>query len=73
MNGSNHLEESDRRPLHACPVDLRKLHWALGFDLVERDRRLSAFWRESGVLDEAAWTERRLEFVSGAADLGAVG
>lgn len=25
MNGSNHLEESDRRPPHLCPVCLRKL------------------------------------------------
>jgi len=33
MNGSNHLAESDRRPLHLCPVDLRKLQWTLGFDI----------------------------------------
>ena len=25
MNGSNHLAESDRRPLHLCPVCLREL------------------------------------------------
>src|SRR5258708_2616267 len=25
MNGSNHLAESDVRPLHLCPVDLLKL------------------------------------------------
>lgn len=65
MNGSNHLAESDRRPLHLCPVDLRKLHWALGFDLVERYRRLLAFWQETGVADEAAWVERRLAKLSG--------
>src|SRR5437588_7335483 len=28
MNGSNHLAESDRRPLHLCPVCLRKLQWS---------------------------------------------
>jgi archaemetzincin len=28
MNGSNHLEETDRRPQHPCPVCLRKLHHA---------------------------------------------
>ncbi len=64
MNGSNHLAESDRRPLHLCPVDLRKLHWALGFDVVERYRRLLGFWRSAGVVDEAAWVERRLEYVA---------
>jgi archaemetzincin len=63
MNGSNHLAESDRRPLHLCPVDLRKLHWSLGFDLVARDRQVSDFWREIGVGDEAAWIERRLATV----------
>jgi len=60
MNGSNHLAESDRRPLHLCPIDLRKLQWALGFDVAERCRRLLAFWREVGVGDEADWIERRL-------------
>lgn len=64
MSGSNHLAESDRRPLHLCPVDLRKLHWALGFDPVERYRGLLAFWRAAGVADEAAWVERRLEYVA---------
>jgi archaemetzincin len=36
MNGSNHLAESDRRPLHLCPVCLRKLQWSIGFDVVAR-------------------------------------
>jgi len=63
MNGSNHLAESDRRPLHLCPVDLRKLQWTLGFDVTDRYRRLLAFWREAGVGDEAAWIQRRLNFV----------
>jgi archaemetzincin len=67
MNGTNHLAESDRRPLHLCPVDLRKLHWALGFDIVERYRRLLAFWTDAGVAEEAQWIERRLEFIMGRA------
>jgi archaemetzincin len=65
MNGSNHLAESDRRPLHLCPVDLRKVHWTLGFDIAERYRRLLAFWRGAGVDDEAEWIRRRLEFIEG--------
>jgi archaemetzincin len=63
MNGSNHLAESDRRPLHLCPVDLRKLHWSLDFDIMDRYRRLLAFWREAGVDTETRWIERRLEFI----------
>jgi archaemetzincin len=64
MNGSNHLAESDRRPLHLCPVDLRKLHWSLAFDIVDRYRRLLTFWTEAGVTSEAQWIERRLEFIT---------
>lgn len=65
MNGSNHLAESDRRPLHLCPVDLRKLHRLLTFDIVERYRGLLAFWRAAGVGEEADWLERRLAFIEG--------
>ncbi len=63
MNGSNDISESDRRPLHVCPVDLRKLHWALGVDIEDRYRGLMQFWREAGVEDEADWIARRLEFI----------
>ncbi|HLM71266.1 MAG TPA: archaemetzincin, partial [Polyangiaceae bacterium] len=40
MNGSNHLEETDWQPLHLCPVDLRKLHWSIGFDVLDRYKKL---------------------------------
>jgi len=63
MNGSNSLAESDRRPLHLCPVDLRKLQWSIGFEIVERYRRLLAFWNDAGVATEAQWIERRLKFI----------
>jgi archaemetzincin len=63
MNGSNSLAESDRRPLHLCPVDLRKLQWCVGLDILERYRCLLAFWRELGVATEAEWVERRLELI----------
>jgi archaemetzincin len=64
MNGSNHLAESDARPLHLCPVDLHKLQWSVGFDAVERYRRLLDFHRRAGFEDEAQWLERRLRFVA---------
>lgn len=63
MNGSNHLAESDARPLHLCPVDLRKLQWNIGFDVVERYRRLLRFYTEANFDDEAQWLERRLQFI----------
>jgi archaemetzincin len=60
MNGSNHLEESDRRPLHLCPVCLRKLQFSVGFDVAKRYEDLATFDKESGFADEARWLTRRL-------------
>lgn len=51
MNGSNHIQEADERPLHLCPVDLRKLQWNVGFDVLPRYRRLLAFARKEGFGD----------------------
>ena len=42
MNGSNHLAESDARPMNLCPIDLKKLQWSVGFDVEERQRRIIA-------------------------------
>jgi archaemetzincin len=61
MNGSSSLAESDRRPLHLCPIDLRKLQWLVGFDFAERYRRLLQFWREADDGHEAAWVADRLQ------------
>lgn len=60
MNGSNNLEETDRSPLHPCPLCLRKLHEIVGFDLAERERRLGEFYRAVGLADEANACDRRL-------------
>jgi archaemetzincin len=60
MNGSNHLDESDRRPLHLCPVDLRKLHHSLGFDINQRYRALVEFTQQAGFEDERRWLTNRL-------------
>jgi len=61
MNGSNHLSESDARPMHLCPVDLRKLQWSVGFDVIERYRRLRTVCERAGFTDEARWYEREIE------------
>eukprot|EP00471_Norrisiella_sphaerica_P010815 CAMPEP_0184506292 /NCGR_PEP_ID=MMETSP0113_2-20130426/53426_1 /TAXON_ID=91329 /ORGANISM="Norrisiella sphaerica, Strain BC52" /LENGTH=184 /DNA_ID=CAMNT_0026896005 /DNA_START=490 /DNA_END=1041 /DNA_ORIENTATION=- len=36
MCGCNHLEEFDKRPLHLCPIDLRKLQSTCKFDVIKR-------------------------------------
>ncbi|MEM8712499.1 MAG: archaemetzincin, partial [Planctomycetota bacterium] len=57
MNGSNHLAESDRQPMHMCPVCTAKLAWAVDLDLAERGRQLAS-WAEGRGLSQvarAAW------------------
>lgn len=64
MNGCNHIGELDGSPLHVCPVDLRKLQWSVGFDVMERYRRLRDFYRKAGLDDEASWVEKRMSFIA---------
>ena len=64
MNGSNHLAESDARPMHLCPVDLRKLQESIGFDVVTRYRRLLDFHLNAGFHEEAEWLARRIAFIT---------
>jgi archaemetzincin len=56
MSGTNHLAETDRRPLDNCPECMAKLAWAMKYDPVERYNNLAAFWRRHGRPDE----EKRL-------------
>jgi len=72
MNGSAEVTDSDRRPLHLCPVDLHKLQWVLGFNIVERYRNLLHFWSRLADDEEEMWVSRRLRHVLdgwGAADM----
>jgi archaemetzincin len=53
MSGTNSLEETDRRPLDACPECVAKISWAMKYDLSDRYKRLAAFWKKRGRLTEA--------------------
>ena len=64
MNGVDHLAELDSRPLHFCPVDLRKFYDSTQFDPVARYAHLRDFFREAGFADEAAWIDRQLARVA---------
>ena len=57
MNGSNHQEEKDRRPMHLCPVCLRKLCWNLRVEPVPYLTRLKAFCEQNGLDAEIRWYE----------------
>ena len=52
MNGCNHIQESQSRPLQYCVVCFRKLHHAIGFDVLERYRAIVAVCEEFGGLFE---------------------
>jgi len=61
MNGSNHIEESDAKPLYYCPIDLRKLHLSLKFPVLERQKKLLELWIEFGWNDGIVWGYERVE------------
>ncbi len=63
MNGSNNLPESDARPLHLCPVDLRKLQHCLGFDVTARYQDLLIFAQNADFADEARWLATQLRHI----------
>jgi archaemetzincin len=64
MNGSNHLDESDSRPMFLCPVCLRKLHHSVRFDVLQRYLRLQDFYRDEGFDEQAQWLNRRFEHLA---------
>ncbi|XP_008056472.1 archaemetzincin-2 isoform X3 [Carlito syrichta] len=58
MQGSNHLEEADRRPLNLCPICLRKLQCAVGFSIAERYKALLS-WIDGESTDAPAVAPKR--------------
>lgn len=59
MNGSNSLAESDQAPLWLCPVCLRKMQTAVGFDPLERNLALWKIYRADGFREAAKWSSQR--------------
>lgn len=62
--GSNSLEETDRYPLHLCPICLKKLAWNIGFDIIKREKELLKFYQDNKLTEEFKWTEKRLATIS---------
>jgi archaemetzincin len=65
MNGSNHLAESDARPMYLCPECLRKLYYSIRFDPIDRYRKLQTFYQKVGFDKEARWVQHRLKKITG--------
>ncbi len=64
VNGSNSLAESDRQPLHLCPVCLRKLQSSVGFDVARRYEALRGLYETFELRDEAEWTANQLRRIA---------
>jgi len=65
MNGSGHLQEDFEQPMVLCPVCLHKLKILIGFDVVERYKNLLRWYTSHDLTEEAAWMERRINFIEG--------
>lgn len=55
MNGSNHLDESDRQPLEFCPECQSKLWWTCGVTPLSRCHKLLEFAENRGLGAEAEY------------------
>jgi len=53
MSGSNHIAETDSRPIDACPECMAKICWLSDVDPAARYDRLAAFLRKNGLNKEA--------------------
>lgn len=61
MNGTGHLVEDFGAPSHLCGIDLRKLHFRLGFDVLRRYETLAGIWKDWGFASEAKWCQKQAE------------
>lgn len=52
MSGTNHLGETDRRPLDVCPECMAKIVWAMNYESANRYRNLAEFWKNQGSTKE---------------------
>ncbi|MEQ1827106.1 MAG: archaemetzincin [Pirellula sp.] len=59
MNGSNSLSETDRAPIHECPICHRKLQWAIAFDPEKRFEAMKKCYLKYDMAEEAAWIDSR--------------
>ena len=64
MSGTNHLAETDSRPIDACPECTAKICWLTDIGQKERYDKLTAFCRKNGLNKEADEFTRKSAAVS---------
>ena len=65
MCGSNHREESDRRPIALCPQCLAKVCWAARIDPIKRFAALYSFCARNGLKKQAAFYAKSIRALGG--------
>ena len=64
MSGTNHLGETDRRPIDACPECMAKICWMNKEKPLDRYKRLVAFSKKYRMSDEALDFEKKSSAVN---------
>jgi hypothetical protein len=59
MSGSNQLNETDRRPIDACPECMAKVCWLSHQEPSARYKRLAEFCRKNGLEADAVEFEKK--------------
>lgn len=58
MNGSNNVEELDKRPFHLCSICSKKAYWNLQIPFYNRLNNLHRFYTQHGLASEAEWVNK---------------
>lgn len=64
MSGTNHIAETDRRPIDACPECMAKIAWLSDIAPAARYKNLADFCRKNGLPKEAAEFDRKAASVA---------
>ncbi len=59
MSGTNHLDETDKRPIDACPECMAKICWMRRIEPKKRYQNLAEFCRKNNLLTEAEIFEKK--------------
>ena len=59
------MEESKKQPLYECPICLRKLQYSIGFEPLERYKKMKNITKKFGGCFDAAskWYENRINSI----------
>lgn len=64
MSGTNHLVETDRRPLDVCPECMAKISWGMNYEPQIRYERLAEFFKQNNLKNESEFFLKEAKAVS---------